>query len=109
MSNSDVEKLPFPDQFFDTVINTMAFTGYPDGNKALSEMKRVLKPGGRLLLVDFDYPENRNVLGYAIVRLWEKFGDIMKDLEALFKKHNFAFEHRSIGGFGSVHLYRATK
>ena len=105
----NVEKLPFPDNSFDTIINTMAFTGYPDGNKALGEINRVLKPGGRLLLVDFDYPKNRNVIGFAIVRLWEKFGDIIKDIDALLTEHNFEFEHTSVGGFGSVHLYIALK
>lgn len=105
----NVEKLPFPDNHFDTIINTMAFSGYPDGNKALREMKRVLKPGGRLLMVDFDYPKDRNVLGYAFVRLWEKLGDIIKDMDALLTKNKFDFKHSPIGGVGSVHLYIAVK
>lgn len=105
----NVENLPFPDNSFDTIINTMAFTGYPDGKKALSEIKRVLKPGGRLLLVDFDYPKNRNVFGYSIVKLWEKFGDIIKDIETLLSEQNFEFEHITVGGFRSVHLYTAVK
>jgi len=109
LQRGNVEKLPFPDNSFDTVINTMAFTGYPDGNKAIGEMKRVLKPGGRLLLVDFDYPENRNVFGYAIVKLWEMFGDIIKDINALLTEYKFDFKQRSIGGFGSVHLFTAVK
>ena len=67
LSEGNVEKLPFPDDTFDTVINTMAFTGYPDGDKAMIELKRVLKHGGKLLLVDFDYPKNRNRFGYMIV------------------------------------------
>ena len=41
LSQGNVEKLPFPDDTFDTVINTMAFTGYPDGDKAMIELKRV--------------------------------------------------------------------
>jgi len=105
----NVEEMPFPDNSFDTVINTMALSGYPDGNKAVAEMKRVLKPGGRLLLVDFDYPKDRNVFGYAFVKLWEKAGDIMKDIEALLIKNEFIYRHSSIGGFGSVHLYVAVK
>jgi len=105
LSLGNVEKLPYQDNTFDTVINTMAFTGYPDGDKALSEMKRVLKKDGRLLLVDFDYPQNRNIFGFLFVRLWEKFGDIIKDLNCLLKKYNFDYQDISIGGFGSVHLF----
>ncbi len=105
----NVEELPFQDNTFDTVINTMAFTGYPDGEKAMRELKRVLKRGGRLLIVDFDYPKNRNILGYMIVKLWEKFGDIIKDMNLLLTKHEFEYEDRSVGGFGSVHFFVATK
>ena len=109
LSQGNVEKLPFPDDTFDTVINTMAFTGYPDGQKAMIELKRVLKHGGKLLLVDFDYPKNRNRFGYMIVKLWEKFGDIIKDINVLLTKYDFEYEDVSVGGFGSVHLFIATK
>lgn len=109
LSQGNVEALPYDDDTFDTVINTMAFTGYPNGDKALSEMNRVLKPGGRLLLVDFDYPVNRNLYGYLIVRFWEYMGDVMKDILFLIQKHGFEVEDSPIGAFGSVHLFVATK
>ena len=105
----NVEKLPFPENTFDTVINTMAFTGYPNGEKAMSELKRVLKRGGKLLLVDFDYPKNRNRFGYMIVKLWEKFGDVIKDINLLLTKYDFEYEDISVGGFSSIHLFIATK
>lgn len=104
-----VEQLPYEDASFDTVINTMAFTGYPDGDRALSEIERVLRPGGRLLLVDFDYPKNRNRAGYWMVRLADKVGDIMKDIGAALRRAGFTYEDRSIGGFGSVHLFVCAK
>lgn len=109
LSKANVEKLPFPDSTFDTVINTMAFTGYPDGDKAMSELKRVLKINGRLLLVDFDYPKDNNVMGYLIVKLWEKLGDIIKDIHAHLIKYDFDCQDLPIGGFGSVHLFIAKK
>lgn len=109
LSRANVEELPYPDNTFDSVLNTMAFTGYPDGDKAMSELNRVLKPRGKLILVDFDYPEDRNVFGYFFVRLWEKFGDIIKDMKALLGKHGFRYESSSVGGFGSVQLFIAIK
>lgn len=105
----NVESLPFQDNTFDTVINTMAFTGYPDGEKAMSELKRVLKHNGKLLLVDFDYPASRNRFGYMIVKLWEKFGDIIKDINLLLTKYDFNYEDLAVGAFGSVHLFIARK
>ena len=109
LTQGNVEALPFPDNTFDTVINTMAFTGYPNGEKAMSELKRVLKGDGILLLVDFDYPRNRNRIGYMIVRLWEKFGDIIKDINSLLLQHNFDYKDISVGGFGSVHMFIVQK
>lgn len=109
LSQANVETLPFPDNAFDTVINTMAFTGYPDGDRAMAELKRVLKKDGKLLLVDFDYPKDRNLPGYLIVRLWEKLGDIIKDINALLIKYGFDYQDLPVGGFGSVHLFIARK
>ena len=109
LSQGNVERLPFADNTFDTVINTMAFTGYPNGEKAMSELKRVLKDNGKLLIVDFDFPNNRNILGYLIVMLWEKFGDIIKDINSLLKQNGLDYKDIPVGGFGSVHLFIAQK
>ena len=85
----NVENLLYHDNYFDTVINTMAFTGYPDGDKALNEMLRVLKPGGSLLLVDADYPSDRNIFGYYLVKIVERIGDIIKDIENLLEQKSY--------------------
>jgi SAM-dependent methyltransferase len=106
---ADIEQLPYPTNSFDTVVNTMAFTGYPDGHKALKEIYRVIKPKGRFVLVDIDYPKNRNWLGTRTTRLWAGLGDIIRDMEKLFKQTGFQFTEQEVGGFGSVHLYIAEK
>lgn len=48
---ADVENLPFKDESFDTVVDTFSIQSYYDRKKALKEMKRVLKPGGKLLIM----------------------------------------------------------
>lgn len=45
---SDVTQLPFPDQHFDAVSCRMGFMFFPDIEASLKEMRRVLKPDGRL-------------------------------------------------------------
>ena len=45
LQQGNVEHLPYQDDFFDCVVNTMAFSGYPDAHRAMSELRRVLKPG----------------------------------------------------------------
>jgi ubiquinone/menaquinone biosynthesis C-methylase UbiE len=48
--------LPFPDASFDTVVCTLAVCAMPDRDRALAEMHRVVRPGGRLLLLDHAEP-----------------------------------------------------
>lgn len=46
------EKLAFPDASFDTVIDSLALCTYADPVAALREMRRVCRPGGRILLLE---------------------------------------------------------
>lgn len=106
---SDVEALPYDAETFDTVVNTMAFSGYPDGRAALTEIRRVLKPGGRLVLMDVGFPQNGNAAGVFLTNLWKVSGDVIRDMPALLRDFEFDVAGHEIGGFGSVHLYVALK
>src|SRR5438105_2961185 len=48
----DVQALEFPDQSYDTVVCTLSLCTIPDDRAAVAEMRRVLRPGGRLLLLE---------------------------------------------------------
>jgi ubiquinone/menaquinone biosynthesis C-methylase UbiE len=48
----DAQALDLPDDCFDTVVCTLSLCAIPDQRRAVAEMKRVLRPGGRLLLLD---------------------------------------------------------
>jgi ubiquinone/menaquinone biosynthesis C-methylase UbiE len=52
LSEADAQALPFPDASFDTVVCTLSLCAIPDDRAAIAEMRRVLRPGGRLLLID---------------------------------------------------------
>jgi ubiquinone/menaquinone biosynthesis C-methylase UbiE len=109
IQQGNVESLPYEDGYFDSIINTMAFTAYPDGEKAMSEMHRVLKPGGKIVMVDVDYPFDHNRVGVFITKAWIVGGDIVRNMEPLFQKFGLEFTNEEIGGCGSVHLYVAKK
>jgi ubiquinone/menaquinone biosynthesis C-methylase UbiE len=49
----DAQALAFPDEQFDTVNSTLLMSTVPDPHLAAGEMRRVLKPGGRVLVLDF--------------------------------------------------------
>jgi ubiquinone/menaquinone biosynthesis C-methylase UbiE len=48
----DAQALDLPDASFDTVVCTLSLCAIPDERRAVTEMRRVLRPGGRLLLLD---------------------------------------------------------
>jgi ubiquinone/menaquinone biosynthesis C-methylase UbiE len=52
LREGDAEHLPFADASFDTVICALSLCTIPHPAAAIGEMKRVLVPGGRLLLLD---------------------------------------------------------
>jgi ubiquinone/menaquinone biosynthesis C-methylase UbiE len=95
---------------FDTVVTTMAFTGYPDGRAAAAELARVLRPGGRLVVVDIGYPADGNRRGSMLVeRFWKPFGDLVRDVAALLREAGLEVTVDEVGGWGSVHRYLAVK
>jgi demethylmenaquinone methyltransferase / 2-methoxy-6-polyprenyl-1,4-benzoquinol methylase len=50
---ANAEAMPFPDKFFDAASIAFGIRNVPQINKALSEIHRVLKPGGRFLCLEF--------------------------------------------------------
>ncbi|MBL8479133.1 MAG: bifunctional demethylmenaquinone methyltransferase/2-methoxy-6-polyprenyl-1,4-benzoquinol methylase UbiE [Sterolibacteriaceae bacterium] len=53
IAQCDAEKLPFPDNHFDIVTVAFGLRNMTHKDKALEEMRRVLRPGGRLLVLEF--------------------------------------------------------
>jgi ubiquinone/menaquinone biosynthesis C-methylase UbiE len=52
VSESGAEDLPFRDGSFDAVVSTLVLCSVPNQEKALAEVRRVLRPGGRLLFIE---------------------------------------------------------
>lgn len=65
----DAGSLPFKDQIFDRIVCTNSFHHYPDRLASLKEMRRVLKRGGQLMLVD---PRKDNAFGFGAIEVVEK-------------------------------------
>ena len=52
LTQSPVEQLPFADAYFDGAVCTLVFCSVNDPLRGLQEIRRVLKPGGQLLMVE---------------------------------------------------------
>jgi demethylmenaquinone methyltransferase / 2-methoxy-6-polyprenyl-1,4-benzoquinol methylase len=61
------EVLPFRDQVFDAVTVAFGLRNVPDRPQALSEMRRVLRPGGRAVVLEFTTPPGRL---FRAIYLW---------------------------------------
>lgn len=53
----DAAELPFLNDSFDVVLSRLAFHHFPDVKQPFAEMVRVLKPGGKLILIDMEAAE----------------------------------------------------
>ncbi len=53
VAQCDAEKLPFPDNHFDIVTVAFGLRNMTHKDQAIAEMRRVLRPGGRLLVLEF--------------------------------------------------------
>ena len=62
------ENLPFDDNSFDNVFCSFVWRNISDTNKALSEIYRVVKPGGKFVLLDMTRPKN------SILKIIHKIG-----------------------------------
>lgn len=53
--NADATQLPYPDASFDAAVSAQVYEYVPDVPAALAELHRVMRPGGRVAILDTDY------------------------------------------------------
>ena len=109
LEQASVEQLPYQDGCFDTVLSTMAFSGFPRGEQAMAEMTRVLKPEGRLIIVDISLPRDGNLAGTVVARAFEAGGDILRDMSLLLDRFGYEYDVTAVGGFGAVQIAAGIK
>lgn len=64
---ASAEQMPFPDASFDTVITTFTLCSIADTAKVFSEIRRVLKPGGKYLFLEHGQADN--AIGLKLQRI----------------------------------------
>lgn len=90
---ADCTALPYPDCSFDAALATFAFTSFPEPDKAIAEVFRVLKPGARFSVLDTGRPpagKQRFRYRYLKAVMWRAgYTDISLDVPALLRKAGF--------------------
>jgi ubiquinone/menaquinone biosynthesis C-methylase UbiE len=75
LAQSAEQPLPLPDASMDTVVVTWALCSIPDPSRALQQIRRVLKLGGRLIFVEHGRAADPRVVAWQdrLTPLWKRF------------------------------------
>ncbi len=97
VSDAPAERLGFPDASFDTVVSTLVLCSVADPDAALTEMRRVLRPGGRLLALEHVRGQGRRARWQdAVTPLWRRVGagcHPNRNTQAAIVRAGFRLEH----------------
>ena len=76
LAQSAEESLPLSDSSIDTVVVTWTLCSIPNPRKALEQMKRVLKPSGRLIFIEHGWAPDSRVAAWQdrLTPLWKRIG-----------------------------------
>jgi demethylmenaquinone methyltransferase/2-methoxy-6-polyprenyl-1,4-benzoquinol methylase len=104
VQKADARRLPFCESRFDVVTIAFGIRNVVNIDEALDEMRRVLKPGGLLVILEFSLPTNK---------LWRMiylcyFRHILPVIGGLFSKNQGAYRYlnRTVESFYSVETFR---
>jgi SAM-dependent methyltransferase len=96
---ASAEELPFEDASFDTAVSTLVLCTVADPARAIGELRRVLRPGGRLLFIEHVRGEGRLARWQdRLNRPWRHVGhgcNANRDTIAALREGGFAVEARS--------------
>ncbi len=87
--NGDCETINFNDNSFDAVTVAFGVRNFENLEKGLSEIKRVLKPGGKLVVLEFSKPKMRGIK--SMYNLYMKV--ICPTVGKFFSKNRYAYEY----------------
>ncbi|NDJ54945.1 MAG: class I SAM-dependent methyltransferase [Chloroflexi bacterium] len=109
--NDGAEQMPFPDDRFDTVLSVHVLCSVSNLSQALSEINRVLRPGGRFLFLEHVQAHQEGSLRRSqriINPAWKLIGDgchLTRDTASAIRAAGFADHHieeLEIGSLGLV-------
>ena len=124
----DAEKLPFPDDYFDVVSVAFGLRNMTHKDVALAQMNRVLKPGGKLLVLEFSKvaPPLEKLYDWYSFKVLPKLGQLVakdahsyqylaesirmhpgqEELKAMMQKAGFGHVdfHNMTGGVVALHV-----
>jgi SAM-dependent methyltransferase len=102
LMEASAEALPLEDKSVDTVVSTWTLCSIPDVQRALDEMRRVLRPGGRLLFIEHGEAPESSVARWQhrLTPIWKRLAGgchLDRPVAALIKNAGFAIDRLDTG------------
>ena len=112
ISVADAQQLPFADDVFDNVVGTLVFCSIPHPELALAEIKRVLRPNGRLYLLEHVRgltPISRRLTDWLQPAWFALQGEchLNRETAVTVKSAGFTIEKKSQHGRGLLQMIQA--
>lgn len=99
LRRGDAEKIPFSDNSFHAITVAFGVRNFENLGRGLTEMRRVLRPGGHAMILEFSHPEG--FLMRPLYRFYSRF--IIPSVGRLFSKNRMAYNYlpESVAAFPS--------
>lgn len=106
-----VYHLPFKDEIFDCIVLTFVLAEIAELDRAIAEMKRVLKKNGKIVIIAGGMPQDKNLIAKILFRLiaTQTTLKLERDNKAHFEKHGFLVTRTDFGPFNIVNKIVAVK
>lgn len=103
LQTGDAEEIAFPDACFDGITVAFGVRNFQNLEKGLSEMLRVLKPGGKLVVLEFSKPEKR--LFFPFYKFYLRF--VAPGIGKMFSGNGAAYKYlnNSVNAFPEGQLF----
>jgi len=114
LASADIEHLAFPDNVFDAVVATLVFCSVERPVVGFQEVRRVLKPGGRLHLIEHVRSHHGWLAHWqdrlnARWRAWAEGCNLNRDTEANIRAAQFEIESLRVNYYGLIKTMVACK
>ena len=109
--NQSIYHLPFKDSTFDSIVMTFVLAEIVNLDKAIEELRRVLKKGGKVIVVAGGMPQDRNPVARFMFKVVEHHTTLRleRDNKTHFESHRFQVIREDFGPFSIVNKIVAIK
>lgn len=104
-------KLPFKNETFDCIVATFVMSEINDLDKAIMEMKRILKKKGKVIIIAGSYPQDNNFMALLIFKIINisSVRPFDRDNARYLRKHGFDVSRKDFGPFNMINKVVAVK